>query len=169
MAMVRQVGNCLPDLLQFENAFVQFLQMIHRQFLDLFAAAALVAPQAEEISNAVDRKTEISRLANKAEHMQVGARINPVAGTCPARPGDETDFFVVTNHFRADSRLPRGVADIHCLHGSSTRPGLPVFECADDSNFRLTFQRWEGLCSKLTYQSDHPGIKEIHHATLDKL
>ena len=95
-----RVGHVLETL----DLYFKFVDVALRQALDLGALSGVVTPQAQKIADLDNRKTEIARAANEAQHMDIGVRIIAVARRLPVSSRDEASLLVVTNHLGRNAR-----------------------------------------------------------------
>lgn len=121
-----QHGRHVPHV---GDAPVEFPHMRERDGLHVGAGALAVAPEAEQVADAVDGKAEVPGASNECEAMHVGGVEMPVVAGLPARRGNQPDRLIVPDHLDRDTRPTRGLADLH---------GFEMI-----SRHALTLPRWE--------------------------
>src|SRR5690606_15260944 len=95
------------------DALLQVGDMLLGQGLDLGAAALLVVPQAEQLTDFLQGKAHVTGMLDEVEPAQVVFAVLPVA--VGAAPGcrQQADLFVVAQHLGGKPAAPGGLTDIH--------------------------------------------------------
>src|SRR5215213_3492492 len=87
--------------------------MLERKPLHIGAGAGFVLPEIEQPPDAVDRKAEIAGTVNKAQHADIGLRIETVIAVAAAGPLDQTGGLIISDRLGRDARRLCRLADIH--------------------------------------------------------
>ncbi len=96
-----------------------------------------VRPEAKQRANVVDRKSQIARVGNEPQPVNVRLVIISIPAIPPWRRGNEPDFLIMANHPLGDAAGLRGRADVHSLAAlmrPRPRPPLPWRPIHSDSS-----------------------------------
>jgi hypothetical protein len=89
---------------QSRNFGVDLTDMLEGKSLHIGTRAGFVLPEIEEPPDAVDRKAEIAGTVDKAQHADIGLRIETVIAVAAAGRLDQTGGLVVTDRLGRDAR-----------------------------------------------------------------
>ena len=122
MAALHQAFQRGFHRLHFTNFVIQFGNVFQRQRLDLAAGTRLILPQTEQGADLFDGKAQIARLFDESQRVHFGVGIGAIARFGTRRFADQTNFFVMPDHFGRYARGLRGTPDIACGRRHFTLP-----------------------------------------------
>ena len=92
---------------------LQLLRAGDGERLDVAAGAAAVLPQRKQLTDFLDRESEVASAPDEAEGMDVALVLVAIAGVAPCRLRDQADALIVADHPLAYAGPLRCLADVH--------------------------------------------------------
>jgi hypothetical protein len=117
VAFFCQVTQRISHSLKFGDPRIQLCDMRERHLFDV-GARATILPKAQKPLDILDRKAEFPRAFDKAQNMQVGLAVEPIAALAAFGRRDQADTFIVPDHLRVNAARGSSFADIHRISRS---------------------------------------------------